>query len=1461
MDDGGLGRSMDEPEQAAASPERREDGRQELLQRAARVLRAEEPGTSDDERTDELTDDRTDDRTDELTDELAEFVAAQQLDSENPADPATVVLGLLYWHRYVRHNAQSDLDNAVRTLSPLFRPDLLHLVPRALRSRIADAFGTHVGDQLVQALQAGDDAVETELSTLVWWCSFLLRNADPGNDRYGVHLCALGWVLFQRYETRAEPYVDDLLHAVSLLSRAVRATSPEHPDGPIIRCHLATALAARYALTKSLNDLRTACKACTAALRHPGLPEPHRAGLTSKLGALLGDLMRRVLQEHEWDEAVSAGRAAMGLPPLSLVAHDFAADALQQRFEHGGSDPADLDEAIRLRTTLAQAPDHGMPAPQLAYVLHKLAHTYWLRHHHSEAPGDVDVPGGLDVPDDLDAVVDCSEQALETVPDDDTLLRWEILRRLAVALLTRMSRGSTPNAPPDPATADDANRAVHVIRMGLGGTDGNSAPAHIRAVLTRSLARALWHRYALEQRPEDLDETAELLRSDAVQGCTQPDAVALFGALAARVHRARYRTGKGLDALHAAVAAGRNALVQVPSDHPERATVLSELVFCLVCLFKHTGDVAALDAAVDHAHEAVLAVGEDSLDGPGGVRPLYQLGTALTERGSHTDSLADLDAAVRTLRRLHTSPAPKHGYDLHALGTALASRAARSDDPTGYDEAVLLLRRAVEECDDEVWVALSGLSNALLRRYRARGLAADLDEALVIARRAADAVPAHDPTALPALTSLVGALLDERRRDPGRVDVDALVALCQEVMDLTPHDHAALGVFRHNRGVARREQAEEVGPDPLLQAFATLTDRPLIPGTVMLAVDDFTEAAHSETLPASQRIRSAWAAGVLIAPMDVLWAQCLLEYAVGLIPLLAPRRNSRADQQHALRRVSDLTTLSTAVTLAAGATPHPDVPGLPLLPDAALDALRALEQGRAVIHSQLLDTRGDITELRKAHPELAARFVHLRDLLDSETAPVAGSSTVATQENAGETADGPLDRPRIAADLAATIDEIHRKGFTSFARPPEEQTLRSAAEAGPVVVLNCSPQRCDALLVRPHGVRHLPLPGLTFEDATRQADLFHRTIAVVTDPRADLMAQRQAQQTLSGILGWLWDVVAEPVLLALGIDSGTESGNDPCDNSAIEERAADGETPRVWWSPGGLLGTLPLHAAGHHAETGTQGGHRTVLDRVISSYTPTIRALRYARRPRPDADDGNDENDENDRNDGNDGNDWGNGAGEREPRQSLIVAMPHTPRAAPLDGARAEAEAVAALLPNPTMLIGPDEDMTYDVTGDATLPTRAAVLARLTGARVVHLVGHAVTDSGDPSRSRLMLWDHERSPLTVAGVASVTLDGAELAYLSACRTTYTAAADLRDEAIHLTSAFQLAGFRHVVGTLWEADEVIAERIARTFYAALTETGELDCARSAAALRRATLVQRDKYPRTPSLWAGYVHAGA
>ena len=112
-------------------------------------------------------------------------------------------------------------------------------------------------------------------------------------------------------------------------------------------------------------------------------------------------------------------------------------------------------------------------------------------------------------------------------------------------------------------------------------------------------------------------------------------------------------------------------------------------------------------------------------------------------------------------------------------------------------------------------------------------------------------------------------------------------------------------------------------------------------------------------------------------------------------------------------------------------------------------------------------------------------------------------------------------------------------------------------------------------------------------------------------------------------------------------------------------------------------------------------------------------------------------------------------------------------------------------------------------------------------------------------------------PLTVADIARLRLDNAQLAYLSACDTTVTSA-DHADEATHLAAAFQLAGYRHVVGTLWPVIDFAATRIARRVYQHLTGNGTTppDPRLAAQALHRAIRAARDQDPAKPRLWGGH-----
>ena len=223
-----------------------------------------------------------------------------------------------------------------------------------------------------------------------------------------------------------------------------------------------------------------------------------------------------------------------------------------------------------------------------------------------------------------------------------------------------------------------------------------------------------------------------------------------------------------------------------------------------------------------------------------------------------------------------------------------------------------------------------------------------------------------------------------------------------------------------------------------------------------------------------------------------------------------------------------------------------------------------------------------------------------------------------------------------------------------------------------------------------------------------------------------------------------------------------------------------------------------------------------MLDRVISSFTPTIGALHYARRqPRVDL-----------------------------PGTALIVAMPTTPGVSGrLAFVPAESAIVARFLPG-------------SVT--PTAPTAAEVVDLLPHHTVAHFACHGVSDPADPSHSRLLLRDHATHPLTVASLASVRLNRAQLAYLSACETARSSDAALADESIHLASAFQLAGFPHVVGTLWPVDDQTATRTAGLFYAAYVRLGP---SRADAALHEAVRTLRADLLSAPSLWAAHVHAGA
>ena len=112
-------------------------------------------------------------------------------------------------------------------------------------------------------------------------------------------------------------------------------------------------------------------------------------------------------------------------------------------------------------------------------------------------------------------------------------------------------------------------------------------------------------------------------------------------------------------------------------------------------------------------------------------------------------------------------------------------------------------------------------------------------------------------------------------------------------------------------------------------------------------------------------------------------------------------------------------------------------------------------------------------------------------------------------------------------------------------------------------------------------------------------------------------------------------------------------------------------------------------------------------------------------------------------------------------------------------------------------------------------------------------------------------------------LSDINIQHAQLAYLSASSTAENKAASLADEAIHVVSGFQVAGFPHVIGCLWPSLDRVCVEIARGFYASVVKEGVL-CLESgciAAALHTSIMEVRAKDWKQPLNWAQFVHYGA
>ncbi|MET9407452.1 CHAT domain-containing protein [Streptomyces sp. NPDC002935] len=806
--------------------------------------------------------------------------------------------------------------------------------------------------------------------------------------------------------------------------------------------------------------------------------------------------------------------------------------------------------------------------------------------------------------------------------------------------------------------------------------------------------------------------------------------------------RARFLALDDLDALAEAV----EEYGSVPDLDADAMAAAADAT-CALAL--RTGEIDRLEQGIDLWRASVeLTPPDNAFYG----RRLSGLAVVLLRLSEATDRAEVLDEMVSLSRgALETLPVsdPYRTGVLHNLGSNLGSAGTQLGDELLLQEAIETLEAALAETpndDPERVATLLSLTGALGARVRLSDHPVLLARALEVADELlAEAPPGHLHHAR-AANNVANLLRDLNRLEPDLTMLRRARVLHRESLEGSRLTATELAEFTVNMAATATDIA---------MATRSAEDADI-------AREALAEVGRLEAATVEMRLECAQALARLEDAMGRP-AQALqaFEETAALLPYLIPFRLGRNLRARQLRRVRNFATDAAAGAVSAGR------------PERAVELV---ELARGVLLGEEMSARGDLARLAERDPDLAHRFEALRIALDASDPPGERLQqqvfTDPWQQVHEEVRRHSRHHLELTQRMEALLVEIRAlPGLGDFMLPPPLDRLCAQASEGPVVIVYAGRERGDALILtgsadRP--VEVVALPGLSFSTVL------------------EWLGRSGEEETL----GELWDVIASPVLAALG----------PQD--------------RIWWSPVGALTYLPLHAAGR--------GEDSVLDRVVSSYTPTVRALGYARENRATE-----------------------GAG-----GTLLVGMPDTPDEEQLAWVERELEHVERLVPDASVLTGPEA-------------TRDAVLSALPGCAVAHFACHGYADIDAPARSRLLLHDHRTAPLLVGDIGRLRLTGARLAVLSACSTHRTGPTQV-DEAVSIAAACQIAGFQQVIGTLWEAGDAIAARFVREVYAELTDGGTLPlrAERAAYAVHHAVLHLRERYrgQGSPRDWAQFIHVG-
>ncbi|KAF4448532.1 hypothetical protein F53441_8069 [Fusarium austroafricanum] len=741
---------------------------------------------------------------------------------------------------------------------------------------------------------------------------------------------------------------------------------------------------------------------------------------------------------------------------------------------------------------------------------------------------------------------------------------------------------------------DDINKAIDWAKKDIDLAN-DSDPSHTQG--SNNLGVFLDSRYERIGETKDLEaiETAkqaiELTPDDKQNLAGRLNNLGVF--LSSRYEQ----TGEMRD-LEEAIQAARQATEAMPKGHPDLADFLHNLRIMLKKLYDRTGEMRDLEDAIQVARQAIKLTPDGH---PGLAGRLHNLGIKLGRRYDRIGETKDLEEAIETAKQA-IELTPDDSQDLadrlDNFGIFLSSRYERTGQMRDLEEAIQVARQAIEAMPNDhpaLATCLHNLGNNLESWYKRTGEVRYLKDAIHVARQAVESTP-NDHRHRVAYLDNLGNKLETRHERTGEIrDLQEAMQVAIQAIELTPDDHPGLAGRLHNLGIKLDSWYEGTG-DVTCQEDAIQLARQAIkltpdghPGLAgrLNNLGNKLNRHYKRTgeikhlHEASAYLFEAWSCSNAVPFYRVTAAARCLELlaqqhevdqgidlgrqVLNLLPSVHTRALDRNDQQF---------VMSTFAGVAS------DLCGLLLSANRLTEALECLEQGRAIIIGQLLDDRSDLSLLRRDHSQLAKRY---ENLVDEVNAPIR-QTTLGVVE-----ALSVKRRQEAAAELDMCLKEIRRvPGHERFMLGQTVAEMQECVTEGSIVVINITDCRSDAIIISHDLLRTIELPELSASKAWSWVSQDWST--------KKKSEQRKKNDEFLDYLSWLWHACVKHIVAEIS-------------DSQVHQSQSQ-SLPRVWWIGCGLASSMPFHAAGVHR----RGSNENAYCRMISSYTPSIKALGYAQK-------------------------------------------------------------------------------------------------------------------------------------------------------------------------------------------------------------------------------------------------------